>query len=156
MIPLIALVILVQVMKCLLKLHQVAFNQKIKKILVKVGTIRCKAKCGGIITTSSLIALENSECKKAVENLEEENTKLQKENGELREEISYLKEELFSSKVKLLKATEANEAYEKILPNINKESRRPEMLVMIGATIVAILNVIMRKNSAINMLACYL
>jgi hypothetical protein len=98
------------------------------------------------------LKMENSECKEAVENLEEENTKLQKENGELLEEISHLKEELFSSKVKLLKATEVNEAYEKILPNIHKESRRPEMLVTIGATIVAILNVIMRKTQQLTRL----
>ncbi len=91
------------------------------------------------------LKMENSEYKEDVKNLKEANAKLQEEN-------SHLKQELVSTRMKLLKASEAKEAYEKILPTIHKESRRPEMLAMIGATIIVIFNVIMKKTQQITRL----
>jgi hypothetical protein len=63
-----------------------------------------------------------------------------------------LKEELFSSKAQLLRSKEMNETYSKAMPKIYKETRKEEILAMIGAPIITILNIIMRKTQQLTRL----
>lgn len=71
---------------------------------------------------------------------------------QLKAEVTHLKKELLTVKAKLLKAEEVIQSNKTVLPMTHKESKKPECLAMIGAVIVAVLGIIMRKTQVITCL----
>jgi len=98
------------------------------------------------------VKVENEELQAKVNRLvllEAEVTALNTENTRLNKEVQHLKKELFSCQARLLEANQtisSNEANKQELPNIRKESRKPEILIMIGSALISILSIIMAKT----------